>query len=234
MGKNDPLEQLIQLGHWDIQRHILEAAGTSWENIVSGRLSKENMMPRRATEDFPLNGWRVLEASSEPWASEVLILGAPSVSSPGRWAVVQLALGQGGWSLAMPTSCLPVPVREVRRQGLRLEWSKPEFFMAAGSKSDIAVVLVNDSIRDWNPTEEDRCHVQGVVRDEQGEGIGNGWYAFGLTDQLPPLGPGQRTTLPAFLNNPELDDLKSGRYQLLANLPALDLRVASPGTLTVH
>jgi hypothetical protein len=214
-------------------RSALEEAGTSWEEIVWGRLPKDDMMPRRTRDDFPLKGWRVVHASSEPWATEVLILAAPSDVSLGRWVLVQLALGSDGWSLAMPASYLPVPVREMRRQGLRLEWAKPEFFMAEGSKPDIAVVLVNESAHDWNPTEEDRCHVQGMVLDDQSEGIGNGWYAYGLTDQLPALGPGHRTILPAFLNNPELDDLQSGHYQLLANLRALDLRVAGPATLTV-
>ena len=234
MGNDESTSQLIQLGSWDVMRSALEGAGTGWEEIVSGRLPKDDMMPRRTRDDFPLQGWRVVHASNETWASEVLILAAPSQVSRGRWVVVQLALGPEGWSLAMPASYLPVPVREIRRQGLRLEWAKPEFFMAQGSKPDIAVVLVNDSAHAWNPTEEDRCHVQGLVLDNQGEGIGNGWFAYGLTDQLPALGAGHGKILPVFLNNPELDDLQSGHYQLLANLPALDLRVAGQATLTVH
>ncbi|MFF2346993.1 hypothetical protein [Pseudarthrobacter sp. NPDC058119] len=99
--------------------------------------------------------------------------------------------------------------------------------------TEINVVLVNDSLREWTPTEEDTSHVQGLVLTQNGEQIGNGWYATGSTPQLPTLQPGQKTTLPAFRNNPELKNLPAGDYQMVAFLAALNLRTVTPAKLTI-
>lgn len=233
MGNEEADGHMIRLGDWDVLRSSLEEPGTGWYNVVAGRVPQERILPKRAGADFPLTGWRVVHAASEPWAAEVLILAAPSTTSPGRWVLIQLALGPGGWYLASPWSQLPVPVHAVRRQGLRLEWAQPGFTAAEGAKPLITVVLVNDSDAVWQPTEADRSHVQGVAFSREGNRIGNGWYASGLTEQLPSLGPGEQAFLPAFLNNPELEGLPKGSYQLMATLTALDLRVGTRAALTV-
>lgn len=233
MGNEDSDVGLVQVGNWEIGRSALEEPGAGWEQTLAGRFPEEGLLPPRAREDFPLKGWRHLHSSNPPWAIEVLILGAPSELHPGRWVLVQLSRDANGWQFAKPGSYLPVPVREVRRQGLRLEWAKPEFIMSAGSEPEITVVLTNDSAGRWIPTEEDHCHVQGIVIDDQGARIGNGWYAHKQAAQLSALDPGQGAVLPAFLNNPELVGLTSGSYQIVATLTALDLRTATRGSLTV-
>lgn len=233
MGNDDSDVGLVQLGNWAIGRSALEEPGAGWEETVAGRFPEEGLLPPRAREDFPLKGWRHLHSSNTPWAIEVLILGAPSELHPGRWVLVQLSRDANGWQFAMPGSYLPVPVQEVRRQGLRLEWAKPEFIMGAGSEPEITVVLTNDSAGRWIPTEGDHCHVQGIIFDDQGARIGNGWYAHKQAAQLPAVDPGQRAVLPAFRNNPELVGLPGGRYQIMATLTALDLRTATRGSLTV-
>ncbi len=234
MGNKDSTASRVQLGNWEVESSAVEEAGVNWADIVSGRLPQENILPPRAGDDFPLQGWRLLHSSSPAWASEVLILGAPSELRPGRWVVVQLSHDRSGWQFAAPSSYLPVPVRDVRRQGLRLEWAKDEFFMTGGSEPKITVVLVNESTEQWTPTEEDLAHVQGIVLDQHGNQIGNGWYAHKRAAQLPALRPGQRTVLAAFRNNPELTGLPSGPYTILAFLTALDLRTAAPASLTVR
>lgn len=233
MGNNDLGMLLVQLGSREIEAAALEEAGVSWEEIVTGRFPEENMLPPRARDEFPLRGWRSLHTSYPSWASEVLVLAAPSEVRPGRWVLVQLSQDKNGWQFATPGSYAPVPVREVRRQGLRLEWSKTTFSMAKGTQPEIAVVLGNEAASPWNATEEDHGHVQGIVLDHEGNRIGNGWYAHGKVAQLPPLGPGEQTVLPAFLNNPELDGLESGSYQILATLTAVGLRTTAPAGLTV-
>lgn len=232
MGKNSEF-LLVQVGPWEVERSALHQVGVSWEEIVSGRFPEENMLPPRAPDDFPSRGWRRLHTSSPSWALEVLVLGAPSQTSPGRWVLVQLHRDRNGWQVATPASYLPIPVREVRRQGLRLEWSEPNFTMTKGSQPEIAVILINDSASPWHPTEEDHGHVQGIVLDRKGNRIGNGWYAHGKAGQLPLLDQGQQILLPAFLNNPELDELEPGGYQILASLTSLGLRTTTRASFTV-
>jgi hypothetical protein len=164
-----------------------------------------------------------------------MILGAPSQVESNRWVLVQVSLDDNGWQCASPfSSCGPIPTKEERRAGLRLDWAKATYSMAVGSRPEINVVLVNESLRAWTPTEEDTSHVQGLVLSQDGEQIGNGWYATGSTPRLPRLQPGQETTLPAFLNNPELKNLPPGDYQMVAFLAALNLRTVIPAKLSVE
>lgn len=233
MGNKNSELLMAQLGPWEVERSTLHEVGVSWDEIVSRWFSAENVLPPRALDDFPLRGWRRLHTSYPSWALEVLVLGAPDQASPGRWVLVQLHRDRNGWQFASPASYLPIPVQELRRQGLRLEWSKPNFTMTKGSPPEIAVVLINDSASPWNPSEEDHSHVQGIVLDYEGNRIGNGWYAHGKVAQLPPLDPGQQTVLPALLNNPELDGLVPGGYQIHASLTALGLATTTLARLTV-
>ncbi|MEJ1194306.1 hypothetical protein [Pseudarthrobacter sp. CCNWLW207] len=233
MGNKISELQLTQLGPWEVERSTLHEVGMSWDEIVSRWFSEENVLPPRASDDFPLIGWRRLQTSYPSWALEMLVLGAPDQASPGRWVLVQLHHDKNGWQFAGPASYLPIPVQELRRQGLRLEWSQPKFMMTKGSPPEIAVVLINDAASTWNPSEEDHSHVQGIVLDYKGNRIGSGWYAHGKAAQLPPLAPGQQLVLPALLNNPELDGLVPGRYQIRASLIALGLPTTILASLTV-
>lgn len=230
---NKNSELLAQLGPCEVERSTLREVGTSWHEIVSRWFSEENVLPPRAASDFPLRGWRRLQISYPSWALEVHVLGAPDQANSGRWVLVQLHRDGNGWQFASPASYLPIPVQEFRRQGLRLEWSEPNFTMTKGARPEIAVVLINESAGVWNPSEEDHSHVQGMVLDDKGNRIGNGWYAHGKAAQLPPLDPGQQFVLPAFLNNPELDGLVPGRYQIRASLTALGLPTMTVASLTV-
>jgi hypothetical protein len=232
-NKNSELLLLAQLGPWEVERSALHQAGIPWGEIVSHWFSDQNMLPPRAADDFPLKGWRHLHTSHPSWAQEVLVLGAPDQTNPGRWVLVQMHRDRNGWQFASPASYLPIPVQEVRRQELRLEWSKPNFTMTEGSPPEIAVVLINDSSSPWNPSEEDHGHVQEIVLDANGSKIGNGWYAHGKVAQLPSLEPGQQTVLPTFLNNPELGGLAPATYQIRASLTALGLTTAKLARLTV-
>lgn len=235
MGNSDISVGLVQLGIWEVERSGLEEPGTGWEEAVSSWFPNGNNRPPRAQADFPPNGWRVLHTvNKSPWASEVIILAAPSTAVAGGWVLVQLSRDDNGWQFATPWSYTPVPVRAERRQGLRLDWAETEYSLAKGSKPEITVFLINDSTRKWSPTEEDAAHVQGVVMDQQGNQIGSGWYAHGTSAQLPALEPGQRIELYAFHHNPEFAGLSSGDYQILAFLTALDLRTPSPARLTIY
>lgn len=235
MGNDGGAPRLVQLGNWDVELSLLERLGAAWDEIVSTWLPAENRLPRRAPDDFPSNGWRIVHTFHPEWAHEVMILGAPSQGEPNRWMLVQLSRDDNGWQFAMPfSSCGPIPTREERRAGLRLDWAKTTYSMAVGSMPEVNVVLVNESVQEWTPTEEDTSHVQGLVLTQEGEQIGNGWYATGSTPQLPRLQPGQETMLPAFRNNPELKNLPAGDYQMVAFLAALNLRTVIPGKLTIE
>ena len=233
MGSNSDIGQLVQLGSWDVWKGALAKPGASWEGILAGRLGDRDIMPRCAPEDFPISGWRVVHTAEEPWAEKVLILAAPSASIAGRWVLIQLAGGREGWWLGGPASHVPVPVREVRRQGLHLKWARDAFLVERGSTPDATVELLNVGDRVWEPTEEDRRHVQGMVLDLQGEQLGTGWYAHGLTDQLPALMPGARVTLPVSFNHTELQHLSPGNCLLAANLSSLHLWTGTRAALRV-
>lgn len=141
----------------------------------------------------------------------------------GYWAIGRSALEEpgAGWEETV--------AGRFPEEGLLPPRAREDFPL---SEPEISVVLTNDSAGRWIPTEEDHCHVQGIVFDDQGARIGSGWYAHKQAAQLPALDPGQRAVLPAFLNNPELVGLTSGSYQILATLTALDLRTATRGSLT--
>ncbi|WP_307427917.1 hypothetical protein [Pseudarthrobacter defluvii] len=235
MGNDDAAPRQVQLRNWDVELSLLEGPGAAWDDIVSAWLPAENRLPPRAPYDFPPNGWRIVHTFHPEWAHEAMILGAPSQGEPDRWVLVQLSRDDKGWQFAMPfSSCGPIPTKEERRSGLRLDWAKATYSMAMGSMPEITVVLVNESLREWMPTEEDTSHVQGLVLNQHGEQIGNGWYATGSTPRLPSLQPGQETTLPAFRNNPELRSLGAGEYQVVAFLAALNLRTVVPAKLTIE
>ncbi|MDQ1056019.1 hypothetical protein QE394_003947 [Arthrobacter sp. SORGH_AS 212] len=235
MGNYDAAPRLVQLGNWDVELSLLERPGAAWDEIVSDWLPAENRLPPRAPDDFPSNGWRVVHTFHPEWAHEAMILGAPSQVEPDRWVLVQLSRDDNGWQCAAPFSTGgPVPIKEERRAGLRLDWAKTTYSMATGSMPEINVVLVNESLREWTPTAEDTSHVQGLVLTQHGEQIGNGWYATGSTPLLPTLQPGQEAMLPAFRNNPELKNLSAGDYQMVAFLAALNLRTVIPAKLTIE
>lgn len=235
MGNDDAAPRLLQLGNWDVKPSLLEQPGAAWDETVSAWLPAENRLPPRAPDDFPSHGWRIIHTFHPEWAHEAMILGAPSLGEPDRWMLVQLSRDDNGWQFAMPfSSCGPIPIKEERRAGLRLDWTKATYSMAMGSMPEINVVLANESSREWTPTEEDTSHVQGLVLTRQGEQIGNGWYATGSTPLLPTLQPGQETMLRVFRNNPELKDLPAGDYQIVAFLAALNLRTVIPAKLTIE
>lgn len=235
MGNDDGTPRLAQLGNWDVKLSLLEGPGAAWDDIVSAWLPAENRLPPRAPHDFPSNGWRIVHTFHPEWAHEAMILGAPSQMEPDRWVLVQLSRDDNGWQFAMPfSSCGPIPIREERRAGLRLDWAKTTYSMAMESMPEVNVVLVNESLQEWTPTGEDTSHVQGLVLTQHGEQIGNGWYATGSTPRLPTLKPGQETLLPAFRNNPELKNLPAGDYQMVAFLAALNLRTVIPAKLTIE
>ncbi|MGX5714946.1 hypothetical protein [Arthrobacter sp. MAHUQ-56] len=235
MGNDDRAPRLVQLGNWDVELSLLEGPGAAWDEIVSAWLPAENRLPPRAPKDFPSNGWRIVHTFHPEWAQEAMILSAPSQVESNRWVLVQLFRDGNGWQVASPlSSCGPSPTKEERRAGLRLDWAKTTYSMAMGSMPEVDVVLVNESLREWTPSEEDTSHVQGMVLSQDGEQIGNGWYATGRTPRLPKLQPGQETTLPAFRNNPELKNLPAGDYQMVAFLAALNLRTVIPAKLTIE
>lgn len=236
MGKQEATasqRQYVQLGNWDVTTSLLEEPGVSWQDAIADWFPNGSLPPRRR-EHFPLKGWRVLDTSRSDWAEEVSILGAPSTEEPGRWVLVQLSRHAAGNHITSPAVFRPLPVQEVRRQGLRLGWSGPEFSMACGGSPDITVVLVNESDIHREPVEEDDSHVQGLVLDLHGQRIGDGSFVHGMAPPIPELGPGQRIELPAFRNNPELTGLPAGEYQLAAILTSLNLRAEGSARLTIR
>jgi hypothetical protein len=235
MGNDDAAPRLVQLGNWEFEHSLLEGPGAPWDDVVSVWLPAGNRLPPRAPDDFPSKGWRIVHTFHPAWAYEVIILGAPSQGDPNRWVLVQLSRDDNGWQFATPYSSFgPIPAREERRAGLRLDWAKTTYSMAKGFIPEINVVLVNESSREWTPSDEDTSHVQGLVLNQKGEQIGSGWYVTGSTPRLPKLQPGQRTTLPVFRNNPELESLPTGDYQIVAFSAALNLRTLIPANLTVE
>ncbi|TDT74711.1 hypothetical protein DFO47_11270 [Arthrobacter sp. AG258] len=228
-------EGLIQLGVWEVHPQTLKATGVAWEDVVAGRIPKEinGHLPPKAGKDFPSMGWRVVDTRIEPWSDEVLILGAPSTAELGRWVLTQLARGDDGWYFASPMNCLPVPSREHRRQGLRLQWAQERFTRSRQHPRPLDVVLSNDSDTPWFPTELDTEHVQGVVFNNAGQRLGTGWFAHGQAERLPELHPGQRLTLPVVWENEVFEKLAIGQYQIAAHLVALNLRTGAEAGLTI-
>lgn len=228
--------ELLQLGHWEVRSQALDGPGMSWDEVLEQRMPADKAVLALAPEDFPNRGWRVVDTTSADWASEVVILGAPSALYAGRWVLVQFARRGNHWLLAQPVSCLPVPPREIRRRGLRLEWTEQEFLFDKDNDKDrsVTVVLKNNSSSPWIPTEEDLSHVQAVIVDGRGKKIGNGWYAYGKSCRLPELGPGEEVMLSTLRNNAELDEIPTGDYRMVAWLTSLGLCTNNEAGLAVQ
>lgn len=228
-------KQLVQLGPWEVDAKTLDAPGAAWNSVVPGRIptGTNSGLPPKAGSDFPSAGWRVVGSAREPWAEEVLILGAPSVVAPGRWVLVQLAHLEDGWSLAAPLDGIPVPTRESRRQGLRLHWDRESFECGRGSIPILEVVLQNDADIRWTPTELDTEYVHGRIFDHEGRQLGSGWHSYGKSRLLPTLAPGEGTRLSVTCDEQVAQKLPQGSFQVVAYLSAMGLSTKTRAGLIV-
>ncbi|MEV7636267.1 hypothetical protein AB0N71_08825 [Pseudarthrobacter enclensis] len=232
-----PPADMVQLGSWDIRSTMLDGPGTTWPGIIAGHPPLDPAAkPWRAGDGFPEQGWRVVHRDTAPWASEILVLAAPSTVRPGHWITVQLHRSSNGWVLAAPSSNPLVPTKRRRSRGLRLAWAASGFSMPHGEQAALDTVLVNGTGQPWAPAEEDFAHLHGIIHDSRGRRLGTGGIAYGRLG-LPPfpeLLPGGRATLQVTACTPALSGLPAGRYLVLAYLPSLDLRTPDMATLTVH
>jgi hypothetical protein len=224
-GGRVPDEELVQLGHVEVDPYLLTGPGTTLDAAIGSERHLEVRAAPGELGRLPRDGWRRVVADPDRGIGAREVLAAPLPDGAGTWALVNLAENEDVWILsADPGPIAPHPGRAARRRGLHLRWAARSIAATAGSVLALTIDLRNGSDRTWTNQFDDSATVRGWMSDREGRPLlASSWFAYGHTRSLPALQPGEAVALPISLEPLDTTLLVPGDYQIEACLVALNL-----------
>ena len=221
------------------QMLIGQSAGCRWGTMTSlpttstGREASgalispeaDDQMDANIRNPLPAIGWREITVRKPPNSSDA----SRCFAAPGSdgWVRAGFASRSDGpptwWAFPHPRRLRPT--KDLRRKGLRLEWSAP-IRLTASELTTVTVTLVNTADTDWIWDPEDHGFVHGQLFDDEGPyfPFNSAWFRYSHADHpLRNLHTGEAMKLRVNFG-PDAAHTSPGHYTVRAHLRQLDLR----------
>jgi len=230
MSTQDDTGALIQLGHYEVAKSVLEGDGEDLDAFTNNVLLHPAFV-QDVVLTVPLHGWRIVyESAGTSGIKAQQILAAPHPSGETAWVMAFRVSSEDGFATYRydPEPMMPVRSKKDRREQLHLQWGPAH--SADTSITDLQVRLLNVSGEPWLPSERDDFYIAGIVTShEDGRAVNGGsYYAYiAGTPAAISLEPGAGIDLKVDLEPQLLDRLEPGKYIVSAVLISLDL--GTPG-----